>query len=346
MIGKNLARRAYGRIINRVLSKAVILMYHRVVALDADPWFLCVSPDHFAEHLEVIIRLGRPASLDGLVKGLQEGRVPDRAIALTFDDGYADNLQIAKPLLERYDVPGTVFVVAAAVGKEGEFWWDALERLLLIPARLPDRLALTLAGRSMEWQLGPASIYTDRERKEDRHREPWLAGTGSRLAFFYSVWRQLLPLEEEARSHILSEVAAWSGGEAAPRQTHRVMSVEEIVHLQQGGLVEVGAHTATHVSLPSLSLAAQQQEIRRGKTLLEDYLGSPVDHFAYPHGEYTPETVALVGEAGFQSACTIVARSLHRSADPFLLPRFDVRDWEGDEFQRRLAEWFRTGREI
>jgi hypothetical protein len=56
--------------------------------------------------------------------------------------------------------------------------------------------------------------------------------------------------------------------------------------------------------------------------------------------------VAVVQEAGFQSACTVVARSLYRGANPFLLPRFDVEDWDGEEFSRRLTEWFRTGKEI
>jgi len=346
MIGMNLALRTYSRIKNRLMAKAVILMYHRVVELESDPWLLCVTPDHFAEHLEVMTRLGRPASLNRLVEGLKTGHLPDRTIVVTFDDGYADNLYFAKPALERYDVPGTVFVVADAVGKESEFWWDELERLLLQPDRLPETLTLSLDGQPVEWQLGQASIYVEEDRREDRDRNPWEAPAGSRLAFFYSVWQQLLPLAEVKRKNALDQIAAWSGTENLPRSSHRVMKSDEVVRLQQGGLVEVGAHTATHASLSSLSRAAQQEEIRQGKTLLEDLLGSAVSSFAYPHGEYTPETVALVQEAGFQSACTVVARSLHGGANPFLLPRFDVRDWDGDKFESRLSEWFRTGREI
>jgi peptidoglycan/xylan/chitin deacetylase (PgdA/CDA1 family) len=341
-----LAHRTYGRLKNRFLSKAVILMYHRVVDLESDPWFLCVTPDHFNEHLDVMARLGRPASMTGLVRGLQTGRVLDRTIVVTFDDGYTDNLYFAKPALERYEIPGTVFIVAGAVGKESEFWWDDLERLVLQPARLPDVLTLNLEGRKMEWQLGKAAVVLDGSQKKDRAVKPWAAPAGSRLAFFYSVWQQLLPLAEGARSRTLQEIAAWSGVETTPRHTHRVMNGEEVVRLHQGGLVEVGAHTASHVSLPSLPRAVQQEEIQRGKKLLEDLLGSPVKHFAYPHGEYTPETVAVVQEAGFQSACTVVASSLYRGANPFLLPRFDVEDWDGEEFSRRLTEWFRTGKEI
>jgi peptidoglycan/xylan/chitin deacetylase (PgdA/CDA1 family) len=346
MIGKNLALRTFGRIKNRLLAKAVILMYHRVVELESDPWSLCVTPDHFAEHLEVITRLGRPASLSDLVKGLHNGQVQDRTIVVTFDDGYADNFYFAKPALERYDVPGTVFVVAEAVGQQSEFWWDELEQLLLAPDRLPETLNLSLNGLRVEWQLGQESFYTEEDRQDDQDRDPWTAPAGSRLAFFYSVWQQLLLLSPEARTGALSQIAAWSGAEKFSRASHRIMDAEEVVRLQQGGLVEVGGHTATHVSLPSLSRAEQREEIQRGKRLLEDLLGLPVSHFAYPHGEYNSETVALVKETGFQSACTVVTNSIYRGANPFLLPRFDVRDWDGDEFSRRLSEWFRTGKEV
>lgn len=346
MIGKNLALRSYGRIKNRLLSKAVILMYHRVVDLESDPWSLCVTPAHFAEHLEVIARLGRPASLSELVRGLHAGQLQDRTIVVTFDDGYADNLYFARPALERYGLPGTVFVVAGAVGKDNEFWWDQLEQLLLGPDRLPETLHLSLNGKTAEWQLGGASFYTEEARREERGRAPWTAPAGSRLAFFYSVWQQLLRLDPGARTEALGQIAAWSGVEVIMRDTHRIMNAEELLRLQQDGLVEVGAHTASHVSLPSLSPAGQREEILGGKELLEDLLGSPVSHFAYPHGEYTPETVAIVRESGFQSACTVVTNCIYRDANLFLLPRFDVRDWDGDEFSRRLTGWFRTGREI
>src|SRR5262245_50672892 len=93
------------RLRERLSARGLILMYHRVADPDLDPWGLRVSPEHFAEQLEVVNRYFHPLSMQDLLRHLQRAKVPNRSIVVTFDDGYVDNLQHARPLLERYDVP-------------------------------------------------------------------------------------------------------------------------------------------------------------------------------------------------------------------------------------------------
>jgi peptidoglycan/xylan/chitin deacetylase (PgdA/CDA1 family) len=124
----------------------MILLYHRVCESPLDPWQLSVTPRHFAQHLEVIRRKWRPMPLGPLVRALREGQRLERAVAVTFDDGYADNLLAAKPLLERYDIPATVFVATGCLEGGWGFWWDELESLLLRAGELPP--TLDLPGRA------------------------------------------------------------------------------------------------------------------------------------------------------------------------------------------------------
>src|SRR5215467_4451596 len=100
----------------------LILMYHRIAELQSDPWGLAVSPRHFAEHLEVLRRHGQPRPLAQTVKALQRQGLPGgRPLVVTFDDGYADNLYNAAPLLDRYDVPATVFLTTGYIDGAREF---------------------------------------------------------------------------------------------------------------------------------------------------------------------------------------------------------------------------------
>lgn len=120
-------RRIVQRWSDRWRRGAFILMYHRVDSEGYDPFDIRVTPERFCAHLEVLREHWRVVSLRDLVHALREGESVEGCVALTFDDGYEDNLRVALPALERADVPATVFVVADELGRE--FWWDRLTRL-------------------------------------------------------------------------------------------------------------------------------------------------------------------------------------------------------------------------
>jgi peptidoglycan/xylan/chitin deacetylase (PgdA/CDA1 family) len=324
----------------RLTSPAVILMYHRVTELANDPYLLAVTPRRFADHLKAIRAHGVPMRLEELVGSLRNGKVPARAVVVTFDDGYADNLHCAKPLLARYEVPATVFVTAGQVGCGREFWWDELDRLLLQPGTLPPVLQLGLNGTVREWRLGEASTYTDQEYLRHRH---WHVecrdDPGPRQRIFRALFDLLYLLPSTQRWAILNELTAWADARHAARPTHRTLTAEEAVRLADGGLVEIGAHTMTHPVLAALSAAEQREEIQRSKARLEAVLEHEVVSFAYPHGSSTPEAAASVGEAGFVCACSSQPDAVFRGAQRFHLPRLGVRDWDGESFAQWLRWW-------
>ncbi len=333
-------RQAARRLKYRFASHALILMYHRVTELPNDPYLLAVTPKHFAEQLEVIRRYGVPMPLRQMVEALQNGKVPKRAVVVTFDDGYADNLHQAKPLLERYEIPATVFVTAGQVGSRREFWWDDLDRVLLQPGTLPARLRLAMKGRPCDWELGKARTYTEKDYQQhrdwhvERQDDP-----SSRHRLFRRLYAELSALVGGDRQTVMDELLVWAGAEPTVRGSHRSLTTEELVLLQKGGLVDVGAHTMTHPYLGALPIAEQNCEIRQSKECLEGILGHPVTTFAYPHGSSTPDSVAILNEAGFVCACSSHPDAVWRDADCFYLPRVVVRDWSSKPFRRWLRWW-------
>lgn len=336
-------RRGLRRVAKRFGRRALILMYHRVAVKDLDPWSLCVTPANFAEQLDVLRQHTLPMALGKLAQAHRAGRLPDRAAAITFDDGYANNLHQAKPLLRQYGLPGTVFVATAYVGKGREFWWDELDQVVLRPGRLPDTLRLTIAGGTRHWDLKAASDYTAAEYETDSDHAGRDERRSARLSFYYSLWEALLPLAEPEREKALDAIFVWADVTPVLRSTHRPLELRELPVLAAGGLIDIGAHTATHPLLPAQAAEVQRNEIRQSKSYLDSVLGHSITAFSYPFGQYSREAIPLVRDAGFSCACACnVPETVWWRSDPYELPRFEVQDWPGDEFERRLLQWLNS----
>ena len=326
--------RLFGRFFG---ERGVILAYHRIAEVRPDPWGLAVSPAHFREQLEVLAKYWHPLRLQEVVRALKTGqRLPPRAVVLTFDDGYADYVSNARPLLQQYGIPATLFVTCGKLDQETAFWWDELAHLLLEPANLPETLTLWVAGTACHWELGAAATYGDDERRRDRDRRAWEGKDGSRYAFHFSVWERLRPLPDAERELLLDEIRSWTGRKCSAPSGTRPLSSEELSNLTRCELTEVGSHTLTHPLLPTLPVAAQRTEIAGSKRNLEEILEVEVESFAYPYGKYNNETEFLVREAGFRCACTTETMKVGKDANPFTLPRIVILDSDGDQFLRRL----------
>jgi peptidoglycan/xylan/chitin deacetylase (PgdA/CDA1 family) len=322
---------------------AIILLYHRVSQLPTDPQLLCVTPGHFAEHLEILRKEYVPIGLQELSQVYQEGKFSRRAVVVTFDDGYYDNLANAKPLLETHDIPATVFVTTGYVGSRRECWWDELERLLLQPGILPYELSLTIDGKRHHWNLGNAASYTEEAYERYRTwnvRKKILSG---RQDLYNALHPLIRPLADESQREVMDVLFAWAGIKPTLRSTHRTLSTDELPYLATGELIDIGAHTITHPALSLLSPVKQQAEIQGSKTWLEEILGRPVSSFAYPYGlpsDYSAETIAAVKQSGFGCASSSYEDNVWRGSDRFQLPRRIVFDWDGEEFARKLRQWF------
>ena len=332
---------AIRRAVSRKQRGNVILMYHRVSRAGIDPWGLCVDPLNFWEQMEVLRRVAKPVLLDQLPRV----RTDPPSVAITFDDGYIDNLENALPVLEGHAIPATLFVSTGYIGKPHGFWWDQLQEIFLSPRALPsDVLHLCLGGAAYRWVIDPADLEYNAE--DGRAHRGWRAGQDapptSRHAVFYQVWNLLRRVDTEERDDRIGEIRRWAGS-TQDRPSARCMTADELREFSRGPLVRIGSHTVTHSRLSQLSQASEWKELTSSKATLQDILKRPVETFSYPFGEpsdYSKRTVTAVRHAGYRLACANFEGAVGPKSDTFQLPRLHVQDWDGGDFETWLRPYF------
>jgi peptidoglycan/xylan/chitin deacetylase (PgdA/CDA1 family) len=315
-----------------------------VAKVSLDPQLLCVTPDHFEEHLKHLRHHYHPISLQDLKQRLDAGRTLRRTVVITFDDGYADNFHTAYPLLKRYEAPATIFIASGYVGLRQGFWGRELERILLRAEELPEQLKVAICGQSYLWDLGSWARLPD-TLPEEYYR--WNATLESfptpRHKAYLELQRLLRPLNKATQMSVLTELSLQARFAKDEPPVCRVLNPEELEVLDRDGLMEVGSHTVSHPVLAAQPLHIQRREIVESKHQLEALLEHPVNSFAYPYGtqeDIGQDSKKLVEEAGYELACANFIAPVTRGSDSFWLPRCLIRDWDGDEFASRLRGFF------
>jgi peptidoglycan/xylan/chitin deacetylase (PgdA/CDA1 family) len=310
--------------------RPVILMYHRIADPPVDPWGLAVQPDHFEEHLAVLRRSRRPLIMSEFFKRLERRTLPKDAVAVTFDDGYVDNLREAKPRLAAGDIPATLFVTTGAIGQRTEYWWDELARGILLRGAALDS-EVVIAGE-------PCRLVFPRSEGAAQRRH-WRAldePRTEREAAYLAVWRRLRIVPAGEREAVMNRLRDLLN--SSPVDVNDLpMTQKEVAELAADGLFEIGGHTVTHPVLPALDPAERRREIRQGKLACERLVQRSIAGFAYPHGALDADSRAAVQECGFAWACSTESRAVSaRDYDRYALPRLCVVDGDGHAFERAL----------
>ncbi len=304
--------------LSRCLS---ILIYHRVVP-EPDPLIpeqICAK--EFDSQLAVLGRWFAVLPLREAVARLRRGTLPVRSACVTFDDGYADNVAVASPILRRRGIPATFFL-ATSFFNGGRMWNDSV--IETFRRAQGDTLDARCVG------FDKLSISTIELRR--RAIEKVLAAL------------KYLPPEERQR-----RVEELGAGTSLELPSDLMMTAEQVRQLHASGM-EIGAHTVTHPILARLDPEHAGNEIRDSKNRLEAITGAPVTSFAYPNGkpglDYRREHVGMVRELGFEAAVSTAWGVAHATSDPFQLPRFTPWDRTPGKFLLRLLHnTFRTAAE-
>jgi peptidoglycan/xylan/chitin deacetylase (PgdA/CDA1 family) len=303
----------------RGASTALVLLYHRIGEEDLDTYDLQVGIDEFRQQLHYVTGYHRLLPLDEIVSGLRSGVLPDRAVAVTFDDGYLQHLEVVLPILREIGVPATFFVNTEGLGRRHENWWDAVERVMNGSHALPDAMDLYGDGR----------VSTPTRTREERI-------VGQRVLTEHLYGRSFMEREAALRA-----LERWSGISLSPRDSHRALLAHELCELAGSPHAAIAAHTVHHLALPRQAIGDQWIEVSTGKSRIEEVLGRPISGFSYPYGETGRTAVDAARSAGFAYAVTVEQRAVRPGANPLLLPRCEVKAHDRLPFDERLAKWFR-----
>lgn len=303
------------------VTDCLILQYRRVALLSHDPLRLAVQPCHFEKQMEYLATSCYVISMKDLQQHLETATpFPDNTVAVTFDGGYSDVLYVAKEVLERFEVPATVFVPSAHLMERTPFWWDVLEDVL-IAGDCQRRLVLELDDEPLCW---PLTTQHDRFRAfED----------------LYALLSEKPPCRQR---EIIAEITRSLDASGEERDNHATLSIQELKKLEEGGLITIGGHSHNCTKLSSLCESEQMREIGRNKQILQEILGHGIEYFAYPFGDlnsYTTTTTRLLKDLGFTLSCRVLSETVcvTGATGRYELPRVTIRDWNLFTFYRCLT---------
>jgi peptidoglycan/xylan/chitin deacetylase (PgdA/CDA1 family) len=284
---------------------AAILAYHSVVEEPQLTDYILGSSRaraHFERHIETLARKFSPVTIDDVAEFARSGRkLPSRSVAVTFDDGFADNYEVALPILTRYGVPATFYIMVDAV-ENGTLPWYCRIRFAFNTTKKPS-WTYAETGRTY-----PLSSQTERQAAMPVAWDRGAALSGAEQRVFVEGIERALEIEP-----------------AHAQEKHGLMmDWEQVRALKKAGHT-IGAHTLSHPNVAQVSPDAARAEIAGSKRRLEERLGVPVEHFSYPHPalnpHWSPQTLGITRDAGFKSAVLTTYGSVRSGDGPLAMKR-------------------------
>lgn len=290
-------------------ARLSILIFHRVLP-EPDP---LMPEEMHARQFDAICGWLKDwfnvLPLDLAVNQLRHGTLPARACAITFDDGYADNLHIASPILKKYGLCATFFIATAFLNG-GRMWNDTVI----------ETIRRSLLGQVNVPGLGEYS----------------LDGVMARRQAIRAVIDKIKYLPVDERQAMTLQLAAQAQAEPPD---DLMMVTDDLRRMRTLGM-QIGAHTVSHPILARLSADAARREMQDGHRWLQDVLAERVSLFAYPNGkpgaDYLPEHAEMARELGVAAAVTTTWGAARTQTNPFELPRFTPWDHSRSRFGARL----------
>ncbi len=289
-------------------KKVVVLMYHGVSRLNVQKEGENYDGKHvfvakFERQLAYLKDRYQFISLENFCEFLDaKKKIPENSVLLTFDDGYRNNIKTLFPVLQKYNIPATIFVCTGLIGKEKPNWPDLIE-----------------------WGI----VQSKKNEVVVEDQVFSLAPTKKKMSII-GIKNLFLKLPSFKRERMLNDLLNNLDVKPDFQGNYQLMGWNEIKKMQQ--TVSFGSHSQTHPILPVESLNKIRKEVTVSKQVIEKKIGRKVLAFAYPNGIYDEKTKNLVREAGYSCAFAAKWGKIDETPDRFALERIPVNGNDSPEF--------------
>jgi peptidoglycan/xylan/chitin deacetylase (PgdA/CDA1 family) len=271
---------------------------------------MSVSLTTFTKHLDYVLKHYHVISLQKLVQSLNDGNLPLSSVAISFDDGFADNFYCAYPLLKEHNIPATIFLSTDCIGNEKPIWIQKL--CYLINTFGVKKVIETMNGLEKDVAIVNSQSVVDSDK--DLH-----TAVEDYLAYSLTISKRENILDKLYQAFDVSSKDVFS-------KNNVFLNWSQIKQMHEDG-IDFGNHGKTHSPLSALSQKEQAKEIRYSKGMIEDNLKSDFIPFAYPFGQlkdFSIETKEIIRNSGHSSILTAMPTLIHRDSSPFELGRIPI----------------------
>ena len=276
-----------------------VLVYHYIdtkLSHNWGPWKFGLETSEFERQIKLLNQSRTIIPINQLISYINGGKgLPQNSTVITFDDGYSNFSESALPILEKHNVPATIYV----------------------PTRLMKK-----SGTPYEFRLATALSRSSSVNVEilENTVEGKLNSESDIIEAYHIIKNLLKELTPEVQDEIITEL------EGTPITTHTVMSEQKIQQLKRHSLITIGGHSHEHMPLNTLSNSKQRASISKCYNRLKEVLASPPRHFSFPYGSFNKSAARAVKEVGFKSAVTTQSRPISARdwRRPYTIPRIDA----------------------
>ncbi len=283
-------------------SQVAIITYHRTGPKN-DNWSLEPTTTYlFKQQMEYFLKHYEIISLAELARHLREGKsLPQRAVIITFDDGYIDTYLYAYPFLKEHHIPATIFLTTGPINNNTLFWWDKVGYII----------QHVKIGEYNLNELGNFSLYSDNDRSRVQAE----------------IIEALKLINEDRKCYLIDKLFDISGVDIPSNLTKgHILSWDQVKDMSNNG-ISFGAHTVNHPILTNMPLKQAEWEIIQSKRDIENVLNKDVNAFSYPNGDFNLNLISIVKESGFDHAVSFAkGKFITLNDNIYALVRFPPHD--------------------